>query len=172
MPSRKSHTILSVWLPHFKSKHSKSEINTTYCSMGLSDLLPGDYKAFHIMRGRGGYKEQAQRVEIICAGLVSCSAGSTAHSEIQAQPRGRDLGKAASVSGGSEFTGQSSNRAELTNPSLEATLPPAKPNHVWSHGLKHVSARKTAKLKLISTPSSREKTLSPRLESVRAHLKA
>lgn len=44
---------------------------------------------------------------------------------------GRGLGKAATVSGGSELTGHSSSTAELTNPSPEAALSPAKPSPVW-----------------------------------------
>lgn len=56
-------------------------------------------------------------------------------------PRMEDgLGKAATASGGSELTGHSSSQAQLTNPSPEATLPPAKPSPVWPHGL-NCSAR-------------------------------
>lgn len=52
---------------------------------------------------------------------------------------GRGLGKAATASRSSELTGHSSSPAELTNPSPEATLPPAKPSPVWPHGLKCLS---------------------------------
>lgn len=45
------------------------------------------------------------------------------------------------VSGGSELTGHGSRLAELTNPSPEATLPPAKPSPVWLHGPKCLSQR-------------------------------
>ena len=53
----------------------------------------------------------------------------------------RGLGKAAMASGGGELTGHSSSLAELTNPSPEATLPPAKPSPVWPHGLNCLSQR-------------------------------
>lgn len=66
--------------------------------------------------------------EIIWAGLFSCGAGRMASSELQAQAGRQGLGKTATASGGSELTGHSSSPAEFTNPSLEATLLPAKPS--------------------------------------------
>lgn len=45
------------------------------------------------------------------------------------------------ASGGRERSGQSSKLTELTSPSPEATLPPAKPSPVWPQGLKCLSQR-------------------------------
>lgn len=70
--------------------------------------------------------------EIIWAGLFSCGAGRMASSELQAQAGRQGLGKTARLLEAVSSTGHSSSPAEFTNPSLEATLLPAKPSPAQS----------------------------------------